>query len=215
MTENLFEAQYDVTKKSKLRKFYESNKILIYSFIIILIISFGSVSFYIENKEKKKILLSENYIQSKIYLQAGDKSKAINILKEVFFSDDPTYSTLSLFLIMNENLITDYNELSAMFDHLLANNKFSKEIKNLLIYKKALLISSVVDESKLLESLKPLLNTNTLWKPHTLLLLGDYYVSKEEYIKAKEFYQEIFIIKNLHNDLYKQAGARLSAIANE
>ena len=215
MTENLFEAQYDVTKKSKLRKFYESNKILIYSFIIILIISFGSVSFYIENKEKKKILLSENYIKSKIYLQAGKKSKAINILKEVFFSNDPTYSTLSLFLIMNENLITDYNELSAMFDHLLANNKFSKEIKNLLIYKKALLISSVVDESKLLESLKPLLNTNTLWKPHALLLLGDYYVSKEEYIKAKEFYQKIFIMKNLHSDLYKQARAKLSVIVNE
>ena len=85
MTENLFEARYDVTKKSKLKKFYESNKILIYSFIIILIISFGSISFYIENKEKKKILLSENYFQSKIYLQAGDKSKAINILKEIFF----------------------------------------------------------------------------------------------------------------------------------
>ena len=26
MTENLFEAQYDITKKSKLKKFYESNK---------------------------------------------------------------------------------------------------------------------------------------------------------------------------------------------
>ena len=215
MTENLFEARYDVTKKSKLKKFYESNKILIYSFIIILIISFGSISFYIENKEKKKILLSENYFQSKIYLQAGDKSKATNILKEVFFSDDPTYSTLSLFLIMDENLITDYNELSALFDHLLANNKFSKEMENLLIYKKALLISNVVDELELLESIKPLLNTETLWKSHALLLLGDYYASKEEYIKAKEFYQEIFIIKNLHNDLYKQAGARLSAIANE
>ena len=215
MTENLFEARYDVTKKSKLKKFYESNKILIYSFIIILIISFGSISFYIENKEKKKILLSENYFQSKIYLQAGDKSKAINILKEIFFSDDPTYSTLSLFLIVNENLITDYSELSALFDHLLANNKFSKEMENLLIYKKALLISNVVDELKLLESIKPLLNTETLWKSHALLLLGDYYASKEEYIKAKEFYQEIFIIKNLHNDLYKQAGTKLAAIANE
>ena len=82
-----------------------------------------------------------------------------------------------------------------------------------LIYFK--LLREIIQNSNLLESIKPLLNTKTLWKPHALLLLGDYYVSKEEYIKAKEFYQEIFIIKNLHNDLYKQAGARLSAIANE
>ena len=30
MTNNLIEAQYDITKKSKLKKFYESTKILIY-----------------------------------------------------------------------------------------------------------------------------------------------------------------------------------------
>ena len=215
MAENLFKAQYDVTKKSKLKRFYESNKILIFSFILILIILFGSFNFYFESKEKKKILLSENYLQAKIYLENGDRNKAISTLKEVILANDPTYSTLCLFLAMNQNLITDYRELSALFDHLLANNKFSKEIKNLLIYKKALLISSVVDESKLLESLKPLLNTNTLWKPHALLLLGDYYVSKEEYIKAKEFYQKIFIMKNLHSDLYKQARAKLSVIVNE
>ena len=37
MPENLFETQYDLTKKSKLRVFYESNKILLYSFILVVI----------------------------------------------------------------------------------------------------------------------------------------------------------------------------------
>ena len=69
MAENLFETGYDITKKSKIRKFYESNKILIYSSILILIILFGSVSLYLENRENKKVLLSENYIQAKIYLE--------------------------------------------------------------------------------------------------------------------------------------------------
>ena len=54
MNENLFKAQYDVTKKSKLKKFYEVNKILIYSVILILIIAIASVSFYSETKERKK-----------------------------------------------------------------------------------------------------------------------------------------------------------------
>ena len=215
MAENLFETQYDVTKKSKLKKFYESNKILIFSFIFILIILFGSFNFYLESKEKKKILLSENYLQAKIYLENGDRNKAISTLKEVIFANDPTYSTLCLFLIMNQNLITDYKELSDLFDHLLTNNKFSKEVRNLLIYKKALFNSDFFNESELLESIRPLLDTETLWKPHALLLLGDYFVSKREYIKAIEFYQEIFTINNLHQDLYNHAVSQLAIISNE
>ena len=215
MTENLFEAQYDVTKKSKLKKFYEANKIFIFSLIFILVIFYGSFSFYLENKEKKNILLSENYLQAKIYLEGGDKNKAMNLLKEVIFANDPTYSSLCLFLIMNQNLITDYKELSNLFDHLLENNKFSIEVRNLLIYKKALLNSNFVNESELLESIRPLLNTETLWKAHGLLLLGDYFVSKKEYIKAVEFYQKIFTIKNLQKDLYNHAGSQLAMIANE
>ena len=129
MTENLFEAQYDVSKKSKLKKFYESYKIFIFTLVFILVIFYGSFSFYLESKEKKKILLSENYLQAKIYLEGGDKSKAMNLLKEVIFANDSTYSTLCLFLIMNQNLITDYKELSDLFDHLLENNKFSTEVR--------------------------------------------------------------------------------------
>ena len=97
MKENLFETQYDVTKKSKLKKFYESNKILIFSSILVFIISLGSVSFYLESKEKKKILLSENYIQARVYLEIGDKNKATDILKKLIFTNDSTYSTLAFF----------------------------------------------------------------------------------------------------------------------
>ena len=215
MTENLFEAQYDLTKKSKLKKFYESYKIFIFSFIAILVILYGSFSFYLVNKEKEKILLSENYLQAKIYLEEGDKNKAMNLLKEVIFANDPTYSSLSLFLIMNQNLITDYKELSNLFDHLLENNKFSREVRNLLIYKKALLNSNFVNESELLESIRPLLNTESLWKPHGLLLLGDYFISKGERMKAMEFYQKIFTIKNLQKDFYYHARSQLAIIANE
>ena len=95
------------------------------------------------------------------------------------------------------------------------NNKFSKEVRNLLIYKKALLNSNFVNESELLESTRPLLNAETLWKPHGLLLLGDYFVSKGEHIKATEFYQKIFTIKNLQKDFYYHARSQLAIIANE
>tara|TARA_B110000263_G_C14925375_1_gene336746 strand:- start:206 stop:556 length:351 start_codon:yes stop_codon:yes gene_type:complete len=116
---------------------------------------------------------------------------------------------------MNQNLITDYKETSDLFDHLLKNNKFSKEVRNLLVYKKALLNSNFMDESKLLESVRPLLDTKTLWHPHGLILLGDYFVSKGEYIKAREFYQKIFAIKNLEKDFYYHASSQLALIVNE
>ena len=215
MAENLFEAQYDLTKKSRIKKFYESNKIFIFSFILILIILFGSFSFYLENQERKKILLSENYIQAKIYLENGNKNEALNTLKKVIFANDSTYSTLSFFLILNQNLISDYKEISALYDHLLENNNFEKELRNLLIYKKSLFSSNSVSEAELLKTIKPLLNTDTLWKPHALLLLGDYFMSKGENIKAREFYQQILSINNLHKDLYDQARSQLVIINHE
>jgi len=215
MNENLFETQYDVTKKSKLKKFYELNKILIFSVILILIIAIASVSFYSETKEKKKILLSDNYLAAKVYLENGDRNKVKNILKTIIFANDSTYSTLSLFLILNENLIVDQGELSNLFDHVLENNKFEKEVKNLIIFKKALFQSNFVSELELLDAVKPLINTETVWKPHALLLLGDYFASKKEYLKAKEFYVQILSLKNLHKELYYQARSQLIFIAND
>ena len=214
MSDDIIHAQYDITKKSRLKRFYESNKILIFSSILILIISLASFNFYLKSKEKNKILLSENYVKAKIYLENGDKNEALNILRKVVFANDSTYSTLCFFLILNQNLIDDHKELSVLFDHILENNNFEKEVRNLLIYKKALFNSNFITESELLEDIRPLINNDTLWKPHALLLLGDYFVYKKEYLKAKEFYKQIISMNNLQKDLYDQAIFQLSQITN-
>ncbi len=215
MDKNSFETQYDVTKKSKLGKFYEENKVLIFSTVLILVIAIVSISYYFEVKEKKKILLAESYIEAKVYSENGDRNKAKNILKTIIFANDSTYSTLSLFLILNESLIIEQNELLDLFDQVLKNNKFEKEVRNLIIFKKALFQSNFVSESELLEAVNPLINTETLWKPHALLLLGDYFFSKKEYFKAKEFYIRVLSLKDLHKDLYMQATSQLMLITND
>ena len=215
MSENFIEGRHDLTKASKIKKFYESNKILIYSFIFISIILLGSFNFYLENKKQKRVLLSENYIQAKFYIEKGHKSEALNILKEVTYANDSTYSVLSFFLILDHRLISDNKEISILYDHLLENNKFEKELRNLLVYKKALFNSNFVSESELLEITQPLLKKDTLWKPHSLLLLGDYFMSKGENIKAIEFYQQILSIKNLQQIFYDQAKSQLLTIVHE
>ena len=215
MNENIFEVQYDVTKKSKFKRFYDKYKILVITFLTILIVLIISLFFYLEFKEKKRISITNNYIKAKIYLDNKEKQEATTILKELVFNNDSTYSTLSFFLIINENLITDEKQLSNLFDHILENNKFDNEIKNLIIYKRLLFKSDFAEEHELLEAAKPILNTETAWKPHALLLIGDYFISKKENLKAKEFYKEIMLLKNLHRDFYYQANSRLALIEND
>lgn len=215
MNENLFETQYDVTKKSKFRKLYDANKLLIFSTLFVLIIASISFSFYTASKEKKQILLADNFITAKFYLQNNERDKGRKILKEIILANNRTYSTLSLFLILDENLVDDQKEISNLFDHLLANNKFEQEVKNLIIFKKTLFLSNFASELEMVENIKPLINTNTLWKPHALLLLGDYFVSKKQYLKAKEFYVQVLSLKNLNMELYEQARSQLLLITND
>ncbi len=215
MTENFIEGHYTLEKKSKLKKFYESNKIFIFSTIFIIIITIVSFSFYFDNKEKKSLLLSDDYVQAKIYLEKGDRIEATNLLEKMVLANNSTYSTLALFLIINQNLISDHKKLNNLFEHLLTKNKFEDEVRNLLIFKKALLNSNFANESELIESVQPLLNEDTLWKAHVLILLGDYFVSKNENIKAKEFYIKVLNIKGVHKDLQDQARLQLTLIAND
>mgnify|MGYP001166387349 FL=1 len=215
MNEELFEARYDVSKKSRLKKIYEKNKILIFSTTIIFLIIVIFLGVYAINKEKKNALLADNYIEAKIYLEAGEKVKAINALKNIVLSDSTIYSALSLFLILNENLIVDESEILSLFNHLLKNNKFEDEIKNLIIFKKAIFQSNSANELELIETAKPLLNAETLWKPHILLLLGDFFVSKNQNLKAKEFYTKVLSLKNLNKELYDHARSQLILTTND
>ena len=215
MNENLFETQYDVTQKSKIRKFYEKNRIFIFSGIILFLATLISFSLYFSNKEKKEIALSNDYLSATIYLDNNEKDKAINILKTIIFSDNSTYSTLSLFLILNENLITDKKELLNFFEHILQNNDLDTETKNLIIFKKALYQSNFVSEKQLLDSMNPLINSESIWKPHALALLGDYFFSRNEYIKAQEFYINIMLMKGLNREIYDHAKSQLSLISND
>tara|TARA_B110000014_G_scaffold261628_1_gene253720 strand:+ start:927 stop:1577 length:651 start_codon:yes stop_codon:yes gene_type:complete len=216
MNKNLFEAQYNVTKKSKLKLFYESNKVLIYSFIFVLIFSIAAFTYYVEDQEKKRFLLSENYVKAKILLSNGKNDEAFNLLKNIVVSNDDVYSSLALFMILNQNLITDQKEISSLFNNLLEKNKFNEEMRNLILYKKALYNSNYVSESILLDEIKPLLNKKeSVWRVHALLLLGEYFMSKNENLKAKDFYIEILNTTDLPRDLYNQAQLKLSLVKND
>ena len=212
MEENIINPENNLKYKSRIKLFYEKNKKKIYLAVSIVLLFFILVLFYLNNENKKIQIVSENYITAKIHLANGQNDKAKDILKENIFMNHGTYSTLSLFLLVNKNLLTDKKETSSLFEHILANCKFKKEIKDLLVFKKALFESKYIEEAQLLISLKPLLEKNSLWKPHVLMLLGDYYFNKNEKIKAKEFYSQILAIKNLNQDFYSKVKIQLTLL---
>jgi len=217
MNENLIENQSATTLSQKFIKYYKENKILLFFSLSIIIIIFISFIFYFETKEKKRIILSENYIEAKIYIEQGNKNKAANILETIILSNDKTYSALSLFLLINEKLIQDDEKILNFFTHILENNKFNKEIENLILFKKVLFQSNFSQENDLLEAIKPLINTETVWKAHALLLMGDYFASKKQNVKARDFYMKILDSKNLNiqQEFKEHARSRLRLITNE
>ena len=215
MNENLIHNEIEQTKKEKLLKFYNSNKILIFSSLSLVLVLGILIIFYLESQDKKREIVAQNYVSAKIFIEKNDNTKAKNILKEIVFSDNSIYSSLSFFLLLKENLISDEKEKSELFEHIIKNNNFSDEIKNLIIFKKALFESSFISESDLLASLNPLLNGDSIWKPHAILLVGDYFYSKEEYSKAREFYTKILSLKNINNEFYQQARSQLTLMINE
>ena len=215
MVQDNFEIKYDVTKKTKIKIFYDKYKIAIYSLLCTFILSIFLLFLYIDHKKDKKILLADGYIKAKIYIKNKENQKAIKILNDLMQSNDNVYSSLAFFLILNENLITDQKEISELFEHILANNDFDEDIKLLIILKKAIFKSNFADESEMLAEIKPIIKSSSVWKPHALLLMGDYFVSKKEYLKSKDFYNQILTMKNLHQDFYYKANSRLSLISNE
>ena len=215
MDEILAQSEIQLTKKEKILKFYNKNKIPIFvsvSFVFAIVIA---IIFYSEAQEKKKKIIAQNYVSAKIYLEKNDKIKAKNILKKIVYSDSSIYSTLSFYLLLNENLIDTNSEKSELFTYIIKNNNFDSEIKDLIVFKKSLFESNFINESDLLTSLNPLINEDSLWKPHALLLLGDYFYSKNEFNKAREFYSKILLLKNINDDFYKQSKSQLTLMAND
>ena len=215
MNENTTNPENNIVNRNKVIVFYEKYKKKIFFCLSIIFLLIIFLFYYLNNEKEKIEFISENYVTAKVYLANGENEKAKTILRKNIFLNNSTYSTLSLFLMINENLLTDEKEISALFDHLLINCKFKKEIKDLLIFKKILFESNYVEESQLLNSLKPLLNENSLWKSHALLLIGDYYYDKSENIKAREFYLQILNIKNLSQDFYSKVKIQIDQTSYE
>jgi len=203
------------TRNQKIKDFLINNKKLLISvsfIIVLLVISFYSYRIYKDNQREQ---ISDKYNSAIIKHQIGNESEIVSVMKEVIEEKNPSYSPLALYYLLDNNLIDDKEEINNLFNVLIKNTSLEKEIKNLIIYKKALFNADTIDENGILEILNPIINSDSVWKSHALYLLAEYFYSNSEKQKSKEFFTQIINTENANMDIIKEAQKRLNRDLSE
>ena len=203
------------TRNEKVRNFFIKNKVKIISILLTtVIVLIGAYSFD-KYKTNQKIEISDKFNSTTLTYSKNTKDNTVKNLVEIINEKDPTYSPLSLYFIIDNKLISDQGELNSYFDILIKNTSLDEEIKNLVIYKKALFNADQAEEGVLLNILNPLINSKSVWKSHALYLMAEYFYSKDQKQKAKEFFNQIISLENSNSDIKSQAEKRLNRDLSE
>ncbi len=203
------------TRNEKIKNFFVNNKNKIISGIIILIIIIVGVFSYDKYLINKKKDISDSYNSIIIDYSEKTKEKTASSLIEIVNKKDPTYSPLSLYFIIDNNLVSDQSKINSLFDILINDTSLDSEINNLIIYKKALYNADSAQESDLLNMLNPLINSKSVWKSHSLYLMAEYFYANNQKQKAKEFFNQIIALENSNPDIRLQAERRLNRDLSE
>ena len=198
------------TRNEKVRNFFVDNKNKIISTIVFLIVILVGAYSFDKYKTNKKKEVSNKFNSITLSYSENTKEKTIKNLIEIINEQDPTYSTLSLYFIIDNKLITNQNEINSYFDILIEKTSLDKEIKNLVIYKKALFNADQAQENDLLNILNPLINSESVWKSHALYLMAEYFYSKDQKQKSKEFFDQIVSLEDANSDIMLQVQKRLN-----
>ncbi|MEK9924959.1 MAG: hypothetical protein VW736_04945 [Alphaproteobacteria bacterium] len=198
------------TRQEKVRNFFVNNKNKIISTIIILVIILVGAYSFDSYKTNKKKEISNKFNSTTLSHSDNTKELTIQNLVEIINEQDPTYSPLSLYFIIDNKLISNQSEINSYFDILIEKTSLDEEIKNLVIYKKALFNADQAQESDLLNILNPLINSKSVWKSHALYLMAEYFYSKDQKQKSKEFFNQIANLEDANPDIKLQAQKRLN-----
>jgi len=198
------------TRNERIKNFFINNKknlIIGFSIILVAVISFLSM---VEMKERAKIKLANQFNITTINLNKENKKTTIDQLTKIINENDVTYSPLALYFLIDNNLIDNKNEINNLFDELINETNLDEEIKNLIIYKKGLFNSDFSSENDLLQILNPIINSESIWKSHSLYLIAEYFYSKGQKQKAKEFFTQILLLSDVNKDIKLESQKRLN-----
>ena len=165
-------------------------------FVVLILILFGYF-FFLDFKKKSDIKISEEYTQATIQFKKKKIEEAKRLLENIINKKHKFYSPLSLYFIIDNNLEKDTLITVNFFDKILAINSIDKENLNLIKIKKAIFLFNTGEEESILRTLNPVINSDSIWREMAIKLISDYFLSKNQIIKANEY------IKLLNNKIAK------------
>ena len=196
-------------KRNDLKSILLNNKKSLIGFLIIILLSLFAYFFYADYKKDQKLQISQQYNSAVINYNKDNSSSSISEMKIIINLKDSTYSPLALYFLLDNNLLNNKDEVNQYFDLLIKDTKLEKEIINLLIFKKGLYNSETATEDELLKIFYPLINSDNLWKSHALYIIAEYFFSKNEKQKSKEFFEKIIELENSNPQIKLEAQKRL------
>ena len=198
------------TRNEKIKNFFLNNKKKLSVFFILIVILLISFFGYGEFKDYQRQKVSNLFYSTIIDYEESKKEKTVKKLTEIIELKDPTYSPLSLYYILDNDLISNKDQINGLFNILINKTSLEKEIKNLIIYKKGLYNADQISENELLEILNPIIKSESVWSSHALYLLAEYFYSKNQKQKSEEFFNQIINSKKPNPDIVIEAQKRLN-----
>jgi len=191
----IFNEIEDDLKQDKFINFLKKNKLIIiflFSLIILSIFFIVGKNIIFENRAKKytqEYVVILSLINDKKIVEAKN---SLEILKDSKINLHRVLAISKLLELSKENK----NEQISILDYAIKSN-IEKNDKDLFKIKKALLDFDNLNEEQFLNLLNPGDFKNSPWRVLSLEILGDFYLSKGQKIKAKDIYDQAIKISDI------------------
>ena len=203
------------TRIEKMKNFFVNYKKQLIVLVVVIVLSLFGFFLYEEYKFGNKEKLANKYNNIITKFEINQKENVSSELKEIINVKDKTYSPLAFYFLLDNEMINSNEEINTYFDILINDLDLDDEIKNLIIFKKGLFNSDFAEENELLNILNPVIKSESMWKPHALYLMAEYYFLKKEKQKSKEFFIQIISLENVNSKIKLEAQKRLRADFSE
>jgi hypothetical protein len=197
-------------KQDRFINFFKKYKfiiIIILSLVLLSIVFVVSKNIIFENRAK-------NYTQEYVVIlslindkKIDEAKKRLEILKDSKINLYKVLAISKLLELTKENK----NEQISILDYAIKSN-IEKNDKDLFKIKKALLAFDNLDEQQFLNLLNPADFKNSPWRVLSLEILGDFYLSKGQKIKAKDIYDQAFKISDIPEIFKKDLAKKIKEI---
>ena len=172
-------------KENKLKIFFQTNlKKGILLILTVIIIFFGYIAYnYYKDVQNTKV--SDKFNSVLVKISKNEKIQIQDQLIEIIKEKNKFYSPMALNLIIEKNIEIKDEEIINLFNIVLTISDLDKSDKDLFKIKKALFLSKEnKNEEEILKLLKPIINSESVWRVKALTLLEKYYLTNNEKKKS-------------------------------